>query len=174
MVRNDLVVLLYKIGTQGYLDFGQIIFDNVVKHAAKQVLQKPVGFPSLIFGLIQSQVSVLQDTDEFEKQTSYFVITNKLRNTAYHVNNIPAPVMTDATTIHVEPQPVNDMGMLEFKRELVVREMELQSAYLGRMIKASQSRKSLLADINYIDAARSSAPPADESPTDQDAVGYSY
>lgn len=42
-----------------------------------------------------------------------------------------------------------------------MRELELQSTHLGRMIKASQARKSLLdallADINYIDAARSTA-----------------
>lgn len=35
LVRNDLATLLYKIGTQGYLDLGQVIFINVIKHATK-------------------------------------------------------------------------------------------------------------------------------------------
>lgn len=103
-------------------------------------------------------MSVLHDTNEFEKKPPFFVITNKLRNVAYHVNDIPKHIMTDAPDVYSEPQPTNDIEMSEFQRELVVRELELQSAHPGRMIKTSQARKrlldALLAGINYIDAAR--------------------
>lgn len=59
-------------------------------------------------------MSVLQDTDEFETKPPLFDITNKLRNVAYHINDIPERIMTDTTTVYSEPQPTNDMGMPEF------------------------------------------------------------
>lgn len=144
VVRSDLAIFLYRIGTSGYLDFGQMVFENIMQHAEKETLQKPVGFPSLIFGIIQSQVNVQIDTDCLEDDAPVLVITNKLRNTAYHVNDMPAPIMTDANTCYSEGQSRSDVGLQEARNELVVRELELQSAFLGNLIKSSQSRKSLL------------------------------
>lgn len=167
VVRAELAGLLYRIGTSGYLDFGQIVFDNIMQHAEKQALQKPVGFPSLIFGIIQSQVNVQIDTDCMDEPAPTLVITNKLRNTAYHVDDMPAPVMTDANTMYSEGQSFSDVGLPGFQRELLIRELELQSAFLGRMIKSSQSRKNLL-DALLTDL-RSTSDGTDATPADEHA-----
>lgn len=51
-VHKDLAVLLYQIGTNGSLDFGLHVFNHVINHAESQAVQKPIGFLSLIFGII--------------------------------------------------------------------------------------------------------------------------
>lgn len=144
LVRKDLALLLYQIGTKGTFDFGKLVFDQVIKHTEKQLVQKPLGFPSLIFGIIQSQHDVLTESDVYEPDAPNVVVTDKLRNATYHVNDAPAALFTDADVVYSEPQSFSDEGLQDFQRELVVRELELQSAYLGRLIKSSQSRKSML------------------------------
>lgn len=64
---------------------GQLILDTIMKQAESQNIKKPLYYPSLIFGLIKSQVNVLQDTDVFELDSPFVVITDKLKNTIYHV-----------------------------------------------------------------------------------------
>lgn len=61
-------------------------------------------YPNLIFGLIGSQVNVLQDDDVFELDSPFIVITDKLKNIVYLVNDISDPVMIDATV--TTPVPV--------------------------------------------------------------------
>lgn len=168
VVRQGLALVLYQIGTKGSFNFGQLVFDQVVKHAEKQVVGKPLGFPSLIFGIIQSQQDVLKGNDVFEPNAPLVVITDKLRNAAYHVNDAPTAVITDDDVVYSQPQSFSDEGLQDFQKELIVRELELQSAYLGRLIKSSQSRKSmldaLLADLRKHAAANDTAE-GDASPS---------
>lgn len=99
LVRQELAMLLYQIGTKGCHDFRQMVFDNVVKHAEKQVVQKPL------------------DTNVFEKDSPHIVITDRLGNAAYHVNDIPAPILTDADVVYSQPQSLCDTGLYEFQQE---------------------------------------------------------
>lgn len=90
------------------------MFDHIMLHAEKQVLQKPVGFPNLIFGIIQSQVNVQVGADHMEEDAPVLIITNKLRNIAYHVNDLLMPIMTNATTVYSEGQSFCDVGLPAF------------------------------------------------------------
>lgn len=96
LVRQELAMLLYQIGCH---DFGQMVFGNAVKHAEKQVVQKPL------------------DTNVYEKDSPHIVITDKLGNAAYHVNDIPAPILTDADVVYSQPQSLCDTGLHEFQQE---------------------------------------------------------
>lgn len=78
-VREDLADLLYRIGSKSAFDIGQIIFDNVVRLAESTAVNKPMGYPSLIYGILVAQHPDIRRPDEiFEGPARYVVITSKL------------------------------------------------------------------------------------------------
>lgn len=54
-VTFDLTNLLYHICTRSSFIFGEFFFDQLVKHAKSYVVKLPIGFPSLIIGILLSQ-----------------------------------------------------------------------------------------------------------------------
>ena len=60
----DFSTLLYDIGTGAPMNLGQIIFDFIVLHRCGANMSQKLSFPSLIFGLLESQ-KLLQEPNEF-------------------------------------------------------------------------------------------------------------
>lgn len=142
-VRADLACLLYQIGTKGALDFGKLVFESVMSHAESQLVNKPLCFPSLLFGIIQAQTNVIGDTEVYEKDSPPVVITDKLRNSTYHVNDIPAAVSTDATVVHVT-SPSSVRMVLQ---DRIIHDLTLEVEHLTKLIKSSQARKDMLMSL---------------------------
>lgn len=107
------------------------------------MIKKSLGFPSLPFGLIQSPHNVVLESDTYESDTPYVVLTEKLHNSAYHVNDLPSAVTTDSTA--VTTQRVQDSPLSLTSR--LVRDLTLEVAHLTRIIKTSQARKDILTSL---------------------------
>lgn len=58
-VAHELAEFLDRVGTKSPMNFGQMVFDHVGTYAYK----KRLGFPSLIFGIIQNQEDVVTPED---------------------------------------------------------------------------------------------------------------
>lgn len=91
------------MGTKGPLNFRQLIFDHISKHAGSSAVKKPVGFLSLIFGILQSQLDIVATNDVFEGAAADVVITTKLKNSEYHINDIQVIFDDDD---HSDPFPL--------------------------------------------------------------------
>ena len=59
----DFATLLFDIGTNAPVHLGQIIFDLIVLHRNGANMSQKLPFPSLIFGLLESQ-KPLQEPNE--------------------------------------------------------------------------------------------------------------
>lgn len=79
---------LYQIGTKVCIDYVSHVFNYVVDHAESYAVHKPIAFPSLIFGIIQSQHNVVKLDDVYESEAPLVVMTSKLRNVAHHINDM--------------------------------------------------------------------------------------
>lgn len=53
-VSEKLAEFMYRVGTKSPLNFGQMVFDHICSHAKPKAHKKPLGYPSLIFGIIQN------------------------------------------------------------------------------------------------------------------------
>lgn len=49
--------LIFRIGTKSPLNYGQLVFDNVVSHMTSTAVKKSVCYPSMIFGIMMEQQS---------------------------------------------------------------------------------------------------------------------
>lgn len=141
-ISKAMAMLLYNVGTKGHFDFGKMVFDRIMTQAGSNDVGRALCFPSLIFRLIQSQVSVLQDSDNYELPTPNIIITERLKNTFYHVNDIPCPVTTELPVTDSSLTPTDDLPRTY--RERVTREISLELQHLDRLILASKTRKNYL------------------------------
>lgn len=146
-VRADLALFLYNVGTKGCIDFGQFVFDHVMDHAEAQVSQKPIGFPSLLFGLIMSQVDVTSKDDVYEPETPKVVLTDKLKNASYHVNDIPDPIISDSTVVHTSSTLSHGPLSAGSMHSRICQEISSEITHLSRVIKSSQERRSFLSSL---------------------------
>lgn len=87
-VAQELAEFLYRVGTKSPLNFGQMVFDHVCSHTRTFAYKKPLGYPSLIFGIIQNQEDVVTPEDVYEPAAPDVVITAKLQNADYHINDL--------------------------------------------------------------------------------------
>lgn len=58
------------------------------KHVGTDPIKKPLGFPSMIFGIIQNQQDVLTPKDVFKPTTTKVVFTSKFHNSELHINDL--------------------------------------------------------------------------------------
>lgn len=93
--------------------------------------------------IVPAQTNVVGDTDVYEKDSPLVVITDKLRNSKYHVNDISAAVSTDATVVHVTSPPSAGMVL----QDRIIHDLTLEVGHLTRLIKSSQARKDLLMSL---------------------------
>ena len=54
-LSRDFATLLFDIGTNAPMHLGQIIFDLIVLHRNRANMSQKLPFPSLIFGLLETQ-----------------------------------------------------------------------------------------------------------------------
>lgn len=142
IVRTELALLMYNVGTKGYFDFGKFVFYKIVKQCESQKYKKPLCYPSLIFGVIESQANVLLPTDIYEVDSPSLVITDKLNNSVYHVNDIPESISTDSTVVTAIPLVVpQKISLTRTYKERVAREISMEVDHLSKLIESSQLRK---------------------------------
>lgn len=106
-------------------------------------MNKPVCFPSLIFGIIQEQVNVVVPEDVFEGPAPDIVITSsKLKNTEFHINDFEVISDDDDPLPHVDSSAkgkgkfsapfISDLfGSMS---QQVINELKAESAFLDMTI----------------------------------------
>ncbi|GAA0184962.1 hypothetical protein LIER_32250 [Lithospermum erythrorhizon] len=71
--------MMYVMGSDHELDFGRVIFDQIVDHSRTGAKLKPIGFPSLICSvLIRQHHEILKAGDGSGEDAKPLTITDKL------------------------------------------------------------------------------------------------
>ena len=122
--------LLFVLGSDKKLDFGQIIFDQIIDHAQTFVVLKPIGFPRLICSIILNQhPDMLCARDGRGEPMKEFTISDKLMAGSHKVDvDVPPTVRTAGL-----PTGTVAAGLVKaYKEELAV--LEKRRAVLQRKI----------------------------------------
>ncbi|XP_058761700.1 uncharacterized protein LOC131635104 [Vicia villosa] len=86
---------MYAVGTKAKFDYGTYIFDQTMKHAGNFSVKGPIGFPSLLCGIILTQYpNILNEHDVVCKRESPLTFHYKL----FQGTHVPDIVMTSTET----------------------------------------------------------------------------
>ena len=78
-VTPDMANLLFQIGTRSSIDFEEFVFEHLVRHAKSFTAKLPIGFPSLIIGILLSQIKdIMRADDVVGKTPSEVTFSHKL------------------------------------------------------------------------------------------------
>ena len=78
-IKADLARLIYQIGTRSSFDFGEFVLDHLAKHAKSFAVKLPIGFPSIITGILLKQnKNILRSTDVAGKRPGVLDFNHKL------------------------------------------------------------------------------------------------
>lgn len=94
-VKRELAFLLYNVGTGVRFNLGQLIFNQVVRHADNKGGPKTdLPFPSLIYGILRSQGFTPDPSEPSENLLCPISIDNRL---------LSSPHVLDVEVLHSEP-----------------------------------------------------------------------
>lgn len=94
-----------------------------------------------------SQVDVTLEDDIYELDTPFVVLTDKLKNVSYHVNNISDTITTDSTVIHTSVAQHHSVVFAAPVHTWICQEIFFKITHLSRVIKSSQERRSFLSSL---------------------------
>ena len=131
--------MLYVLGSEQNLDFGQVIFDQIVDHAKTGARLKPIGFPRLICSIVLRQhPNILKAEDGQGEPMKEFTISDKLLKSDHVLDVEIHP--TDNPPVKPRGEVAAEMAKI-IKNELQVLETEI----LNKQRRVSELKRKLAA-----------------------------
>ncbi|KAK2410040.1 hypothetical protein QL285_045432 [Trifolium repens] len=134
-IATGLAKFIYAIGTGADVDFGSLIFDQIVEHGKSWAVKLVIAFPSLICGIILDQHSnILLPEDVPCKRESPMTFSYKLFE-GKHVADIAVPHKKVAPAGKAASSSMNRKTMI-ISMEAAVKALDEQKFELEKVITA--------------------------------------
>ena len=103
-LSRDFAMLLFDIGTGAPVHLGQIFFDLIISHRCGQNMNQNLPFPSLIFGLLESQKPFQEPTEFLSTLVQPYMFRFKEKATMIEGEQ-DSTVATEKPSVATEDQP---------------------------------------------------------------------
>ena len=155
----DLACLIYQIGTRSSFDFGNFVLDHLAKHAKSFAVKLPIGFPSLITGIMLKQnKNILRSTNVVEKRPGVLNFSHKLFE-GKHARDLVRPSIA---TSDISGSKLHLRTMTEEVQRNVLKELLEEIETLKKTIETLSNRKfkceALVRDLTAPSTATHSQP----------------
>ncbi|KAK2428719.1 hypothetical protein QL285_027218 [Trifolium repens] len=132
-IATSLAKFIYAIGTGADVDFGSLIFDQIVEHGKSWAVKLVIAFPSLIYGIILDQhTNILLPGDVPCKRESPMTLSYKLFE-GKHAADIAVPPKKVAPAGKAASSSMNRKTMI-ISMEAAVKALDEQKFELEKVI----------------------------------------
>ncbi|KAK2449604.1 hypothetical protein QL285_008784 [Trifolium repens] len=134
-IATSLAKFIYAIGTGADVDYGSLIFDQIVEHGKSWAMKLVISFPTIICGIILNQhPNILHPEDLPCKRESPLTLSYKLFD-GKHAADIIVPPKKVVAQENVASTSMNRKAMIT-TLEATVRALDEQKSELQRVISA--------------------------------------
>ncbi|WJX66241.1 hypothetical protein P8452_50816 [Trifolium repens] len=155
-IATNLAKFVYAVGTGANIDYGALIFDQIVEHGKSWAIKLVIGFPTLICDIILDQhPNILVPEDTPCKRESPMSLSYKLFE-GKHVADIVLPPKKVVPQESVASTSMNRKAMI-ITMEAAVKALDEQKTELARVILALKQEEAeeegLIAENAGVDVA---------------------